>query len=313
MKIAITGANGFAGSYLCQALEKAGNSIRPLDRGERNRAGYGDLSDSVQWDPLLAGADSVIHCAAMAHVPISDLSDAGEARRRLFRINCDAVVDLAEACVRNRVRRLVFLSSVKVYGEQSPSGQPWSEEAPLKPADLYGHSKVQAEELLKGFRARGLEILVLRLPLMYGPSPKANFERLIRLSATPLPLPLGRIQNRRSLLGLNNLAAVIDHLLALDTWPYAELNVADPEAVSTSKLVAWLAKAQGQPARLFALPDRLLWAGASLVRQGETYHKLFSTLEISTARLHTLLPELTLTPTRQSLSHFFGTHVAAQG
>ncbi|MCG7199133.1 NAD-dependent epimerase/dehydratase family protein [Marinobacter pelagius] len=299
--VAVTGATGFIGRFLVQSLVESGFQVRALARSACRGVdsyGYGDLADSPNWNDALSGVDAVIHCAAVAHQPLNEDPSLTD---RIYRVNRDAVRSLADACVKQEVRRLIFLSSVKVYGESSPPGEPFRETDPPSPKDDYGLSKAQAEELLRGFAGSELEICALRLPLVYGPGNKANFRKLQKLATSSLPLPLASVRNRRSFLALVNLAAVIKALLDMKSWPFFELNVADQQAVSVSQLITYLAEANGERAWLFPCPVSLLLFIGRIIGAEGTIEKLTGDMEISVNLLKQAVPELRLLSTEQAV------------
>ncbi|SFM82366.1 NAD-dependent epimerase/dehydratase family protein [Marinobacter pelagius] len=299
--IAVTGATGFIGRFLVQSLTASGFQVRVFARKAcrgMDSYGYGDLADSPNWNDALSDVEAVIHCAAVAHQP---LNNDPSLRDRIYRVNRDAVRSLADACVDQKVGRLIFLSSVKVYGESSPCGQPFRESDPLSPCDDYGLSKHQAEEILREFSGRDLEVCALRLPLVYGPGSKANFRKLQKLAMSPLPIPLASVHNRRSFLALVNLAAVIKALLDLESWPFFELNVADPQAVSVPQLITHLAEANGRRVWLLPVPVSVLTFIGRLIGAEGAVEKLTGNMEIGVNLLEQVLPELRLLSTEQAV------------
>lgn len=301
-KVALTGATGFIGSYLLDCLQGAGWSVRAISRsGADGMHACGDLSvRSPDWSELLAGVDTVIHAAAVAHQPLNGGGEDSSLRQRLFKVNRDAVEELAKGCLAAGVRRIIFLSTVKVYGESTEPGMPFDELADLHPEDDYGESKRQAEAILRSFAAKGIEVCCLRLPLVYGPKPKANFLRLQNLAVSGYPLPLGSINNRRSLLGLNNLSSVIQYLLTLDSWPWQELNVADSGPVSTPELIRALAAASGHKPLLLPFPVWLIRWVARVLGRARDVDRVAGNLEVSVDRL-LAIPEVRLLPTHTSI------------
>lgn len=302
--VAVTGASGFVGSYLLSHLRDAALPVVGITRdGVAGTRAVGDLALEPRWHDCLEGVGTVVHCAAVAHKP---LGDSDEARSQVNRVNFDAVKRLAEACLASGVKRLLFLSTVKVYGESTSGRSPFAEGDALDPEDDYGASKARAEAALKELIGQGLEVCCLRLPLVYGPGAKANFRRLQTLATAPIPLPLGAIQNRRSVLALSNLAEVVAGMLALDEWPVTELNVADPEPVSVPDLVRMLASAQGNRATLFPVPIWLLRGVAGLFGREAVFVRVVGDLEVSTVRLSKVLPRVELSSTEANISAFFG-------
>lgn len=295
--IAVTGASGFVGAHLCRQLESARLPVIGITRdGAGGTRCLGDLAGAPDWQECLKGVNTVVHCAALAHQP---LTDDKQQRVLIYRVNHQAVVELAQNCVAAGVKRLVFLSTVKVYGESSSGRPPFSEDDVLAPEDDYGRSKMLAEAALAEFSNHDLEIVVLRLPLVYGPGVKANFRKLQQLALSGLPLPLGSIRNRRSILSIHNLNKVVIALLMRSSWPVRVLNVADPEPVSVSNLVRWLALSGGSRARLLPVPVWFLRSMAALLRRPGLVERLAGDLEVSTDRLAELLPEVDLRPAEE--------------
>ena len=296
-KIAVTGVTGFVGKYLCEGLRLVGYAVRELSRnggvGEDQFA-TGDLAGDPDWQQCLQGVHTVIHCAAVAHVPLKKHSSA---EGYLARVNVQAVDSLAKACREAGVSRLIFLSSVKVYGESTTGRSPFTENDPARPEDAYGRSKYGAEEILRRHHCEQLQICALRLPLVYGAEPKANFARLQKLVLSGVPLPLAGLDNRRSVLALVNLLAVVQCLLEKKHWPFFALNVADPEPVSTVELVRVIAESSRRQARIFYFPGSWLRCFARIVGLGVFIDKLTGDLDVSVERLRGQLPEAQLIPT----------------
>jgi nucleoside-diphosphate-sugar epimerase len=216
----------------------------------------GDLADPSPLDHCLVGVDSVVHLAARVHVMDDRSTDPDTAYGS---VNVTATRRLAEAALRHDIKRFVFLSSVKVNGEQTTLS-PFTEDDQPDPDDAYGRSKLAAERLLMDLACReGLEPVILRVPLVYGPSVKANFLSLLKLCDTPMPLPLGAISsNRRSLIYVENLA---DAIATAVTHPDAAREiflVSDGEPVSTAALAGAIRMALGRPRRLLPVPPPCL-------------------------------------------------------
>src|SRR6185436_9314596 len=264
-QVAVTGADGFVGSRTTAALAgRPGIAVRALVRRSGpgpasgvERVDVGDLSASTDWAAALDGVDAVIHLAARVHVMRDRASDAlAECRR----VNVDGSLALARAAAAAGVRRFVFVSSVKVNGER---GRFTEADAPA-PCDPYGISKHEAEAGLREIAAATrLEVAIVRPPLVYGPGVKANFLALMNAVRRGLPLPLGALDNRRSLVALDNLVgfliAVLDHPAAANET----FLVSDGEDLSTADLVVRLGRAMGRPARLIPVPAALLVAAGS--------------------------------------------------
>ena len=262
MRVLVTGADGFVGAHLCPLLRSAGFDVLAVSRST-----HGDLT-GVEWEKVLQGADGLVHLANIAH----RVADPGQ----LEAVNVLGTVRLARAAHRAGVRRFVYLSSAKVYGESS-GPVPFSESSQPSPEDAYGRSKLSAELALRA-EINEAGLVVLRPPLVYGPGVRANFLALLRAVYRGLPLPLASIRNQRSLVSVGNL---VDAVLACLRAPQAAgrtFNVADGPAVSTPDLVRAIAVAFGKPPRLVAVSPRLLDFAGRLSGRRASINRLMSSL-----------------------------------
>ena len=288
--VLVTGADGFVGSALCPELAAAGYSVRravrahaaePDDDGSLHYT-MGDIGPDTDWARAVAGTHAVVHLAARTHVMRERAADPIAEYRR---VNVDATRRLAEQAVAAGVRRLVFLSSIKVNGEAT-HGRPYTEEDPPRPEDAYGTTKLEAEQVLQRLGEKsGLETVVLRPPLVYGPGVKGNFLRLLATVARGLPLPLASLDNRRSLLYVGNL---VDAILAALRAPQAAGRtylVSDGEDHSTPELVRAIAAALGVSARLFACPEVALRVCAMALGRRREFDRLAGSLQIDDSRI----------------------------
>lgn len=262
--VVVTGATGFVGRHLVAALAAERRPVRTLVRRPPGAAVTGDVrvvSEGASVDELaraLEGAAAVIHLAARVHVMREVDQDPLGAFRR---VNVDLTRALAEAAIRSGVEAFVFASSVKVMGEAS-NGR-FTEADDPRPVDPYGLSKLEAERALAGIAsASSLKVTSLRFPLVYGPGVRANMLALLRAVDLGLPLPLGGIENRRSLLYTGNLAAAVSSVLARPAEGARAFFVSDDEDLSTPEIVRRLGRALDKPARLLPFPSRLLGAAA---------------------------------------------------
>jgi len=279
-RVLVTGANGFVGAALCERLARDGHAVRRAVRlAERAPAGsdaavVGEIGAATDWRDALRGVDSVVHTAARVHV----MHDSAE--QPYLETNAEGTRRLALAAVEAGVKRLVVLSSIKVNGEGG-DGRVYRATDPPSPTDAYGRSKLAAESYaLEIGRARGLEVVVLRVPLVYGPGVRANFLRLMHWVASRRPLPLGAVRNLRSLLGLGNLC---DLLCLLREHPAAPGKVwlgADGEDLSTPDLIRRLARAFGTDARLLAVPPVCLRLAGALTGRGAEVARLCGSLQL---------------------------------
>lgn len=263
----VTGATGFVGAALCARLAADGWEVVPAVRrpsGLPREAVVGNLEAATDWRPALAGCDAVVHLAARVHV----MRDTAADPLALYRAtNTDATLNLARQAAQAGVRRFVFISSIKVNGEGRDA--PYRESDTAAPEDAYAISKWEAEQgLLRIAAETGLEVVILRPPLVYGPGVKANFRRLVDTVARGWPLPLGAIQNRRSLLYLGNFVDAIRVCVEHPAAAGQTFLIDDGEPVSTPELVRAVARAMGRPARLLSVPVGMLeFAGALLGRR----------------------------------------------
>jgi UDP-glucose 4-epimerase len=291
--ILVTGASGFVGRALLPRLAADGYRVRATVRrpGTELPAGVhavaiGDLTDEPDWRIVLAGVDAVVHLAARAHVLDERSPDAFALYRAA---NTLPTLRLAEAAAAAGVRRLVFVSSVRVHGSRT-AGAPFDESSPLAAEDPYGRSKVDAERgLAEIARTSRLEVVVLRPPLVYGPGVRGNFGRLARLVARGVPLPFGAVRNRRSLVYVGNLADVIARSLAHPAAAGRTLMVSDGEDVSTAELVRRIARALGRPPRLVPVPPALLRAAGALAGRREDVARLLDDLVVDSTLLRRTL------------------------
>lgn len=285
----VTGGTGFIGAALLPALHAAGWRVRATARTVPERftlpvdwREVGDIGPDTAWDGLLDGVDCVVHLAARVHVLNETSKEPSAAFRRT---NVTGTARLARACVEAGVKRFVYLSSVGVHGARS-FGRPLSESSPAAPHDDYSCSKLEAELALDEIgRGTSLEVVMLRPPLVYGPGAPGNFARLIRLVRTGVPLPLGAIDNRRSLLYLGNLVDAIALCLAHPAAANRTYLVADGEDVSTPELIRRLAALMGRHARLWPVPPGLLELAGKLVGKSAEVQRLLGSLAVDSGAI----------------------------
>jgi len=280
--VVVTGANGFIGTAVCASLYSAGYAVRGVVRGldaesGADRTAVGEIGPDTDWRTALEGADVVIHLAARAHVIRDEVSDPLVAFRT---VNATGTATLAWAAARAGVRRLIYLSSVKVNGERTGSA-PFRESDMPAPKDAYGLSKYEAEQVLWQIAAEtGLEVTILRPPLVYGPGVKANFLRLLQWVDGGFPLPLASVKNQRSLLYVGNLVDAIVACLSHSAAAGQLFLLSDGEDISTPALIRRLATVLGRRPHLLPFPLFLLRFAAALAGKEKEGDRLLGSLAV---------------------------------
>ena len=272
--VALTGATGFIGQYLLKELPSRGYRLRVLLRRPtmlpEGCAGavIGDLARPYNMAEALSGVDAVIHSAGIA----STMSGLPEDDYRMF--NTEATVKFARAAERARVKRFVFLSSIRAQSGPTADGVLTEERTP-QPTDAYGRSKLAAEQ---GLAETALDWVALRLALVYGPGVEGNMARLIKLARSPYPLPLAGLKAEHSLLALDNLVEAVDKVLAAKEPLKRPLIVADPKALTLGAIIAAMRQGLGRRAALFYVPKPLLKTALRAAGHKEGYETLFGSL-----------------------------------
>lgn len=294
MTVLVTGANGFVGSALCARLLRDGGSVRAAVRSLNSQSGGAEafvirsLSSDTDWTEVLSKVEQVVHLAARVHV-MNDKNPDPLAEFR--RVNVEATANFARQAAAAGVKRFVYLSSVKVNGEFTEAGQPFTADDAPAPKDPYGVSKHEAEQLLRLIAAEtGMEMVIIRPPLVYGPGVKANFESMMRWLARGVPLPLAAVtNNHRSLVALDNLVDLIMTCLNHPAAANQTFLVSDGEDLSTAQLLKRMGVAMGHPARLFYVPSALLKLGATVLNKPGIYQRLCGSLQLDIAKTRQLL------------------------
>lgn len=293
--ILITGANGYVGAALIRRLlcdgrgplvgavrkapERKPDSVRLFTAAE--------LSATYDWTAALEGVRTVVHTAARVHQVKDDVTDSLSEYRR---VNVGGTLDLARQAARSGVDRFIFVSSIKVNGEQTTRDKGFSASDIPSPMDPYGISKWEAEQGLLGIATQsGMEVVIVRPPLVYGPGVKAHFQSLIRIVNTGVPLPLGAINNLRSLVALDNL---IDLLVTCISHPQAANQlflVSDDQDISIGELIGRLAIALGRPPRLISVPEWIFSTACSLTGYKSISQRLCGSLRVDINKTKDLL------------------------
>jgi nucleoside-diphosphate-sugar epimerase len=287
-RILVTGATGFVGQALLARLQNSGRPVRAALRtsasvcaaGEKVVVGH--IGPDTDWQQALQGVGCVVHLAARTHVLDDDSADPMAAYRD---INVLGSIRLAQQAVAAGVRRLIFLSSVKVNGETTGL-RPFTESDVPAPLDAYGITKAEAENALRRIGAEtGMETVILRPPLVYGPGVKGNLLRLLDLVHRGVPLPLASIRNQRSLIYVDNLADAIATCIDVPAAAGSTYMVSDGEDVSTPALIGKLAAAMGKSPRLLPCPPALLTFGAAMLGKRATALRLTGSLAVDSSRI----------------------------
>lgn len=287
MRVLLTGASGFVGRGVQARLLADGvHRLRCAQRNAPVAPLVGveyclapSLEAEADWSQALADVDAVIHCAARVHVMHEQAADPLAEFRRA---NVEGTLRLAHQAVAAGVRRFVFVSSIKVNGEQTLPGQAYRADDVSNATDPYGISKREAEDELLALAAEaGLEVVIVRPPLIYGPGVKANFLSMMRWLQRGVPLPFGAIDNRRSLVALDNLVDLLVVCLSHPAASGQRFLVCDGEDLSTTELLRRLSAALGRPARLLPVPQALIERAAILLGRRQLNQRLCGSLQIS--------------------------------
>jgi UDP-glucose 4-epimerase len=273
MHVLVTGASGFVGQMLCRQLVEHDHAYTVIQR------------EAIDPQCYTEAYDCMIHLAGRAHIMHDMATDIYQAYAT---VNIDYTLKVAKLAKQLRITRFVFVSSIKVNGEAST--EPFTETDEPAPLDTYGQTKLEAELLLKKFcNKHGIELVIIRPPLIYGHGVKANFRQLIKLCLLPIPLPFASVKNKRSFISLENLT---DFILLCCTHPRAANQtflISDDEDMSLAELIKTIRSVAQQPLLLFSLPLCLLKALFKLSGQSGIAARLFGTLQVDISKAKTLL------------------------
>ncbi|NQY25957.1 MAG: SDR family oxidoreductase [Piscirickettsiaceae bacterium] len=294
MKILLTGSTGFVGKALTTELLRQEKNIVASVRRHSNELSSkikqvitGELSPTINWHDALNNVDVVIHLAARVHVMNDESSDPLTEFRR---VNTEATLDLARQAAEVGVKRFIFISSIKVNGEMTGAEKIFMANDNFIPTDPYGLSKYEAEQgLLALVKKTGMEVVIIRPPLVYGVGVKANFASMIKWVKKGVPLPFGAIQNQRSLIALDNLVSFIIHCIDHPKAANEVFLISDDEDVSTTELLQKVAKALGKKAVLLPIPVSLMHFVAKLAGKSELAIRLFGSLQVDSSKARDLL------------------------
>lgn len=295
--VLVTGASGFVGHAVCAELLRRGFHVRAALR--KPQTPFPDceqvivptLDELTDWSSALRGVDIVIHLAARVHVMLEGATDPLAEFRR---VNTAGSLRLARAAADAGVQRLVYVSSIGVNGNDTQLNHAYSEQDPPHPHNAYALSKWEAEQALQKISGEtGLEVVIVRPPLVYGPNAPGNFAAMMRALKVGIPLPLATVRNRRSLIFVGNLADVLVVCAIHPSAAGQTYLVSDGEDISTPELLRRLGAAMGKPSHLFPCPSWLLKLGGRLTGKSEQIERLLSSLEVDSAKIRR---ELNWTP-----------------
>lgn len=279
MRLLITGASGFLGAALCSVLDDYECVV--IGRVFIDRYSFFTKfldNPSEVFEDCLQGIEAIVHCAARVHV-MNDTSIDPLAEFR--KVNVDGTLNLARQAAAAGVKRFIFISSIKVNGEGTTLGQPYTAFDAPSPQDPYGVSKLEAEQGLRQIADEtGMEVVIIRPVLVYGPGVKANFRSMMNWVNKGVPLPLGAIHNRRSLVSLDNLVDLITTCIDHPAAANQTFLVSDGEDLSTSQMLRRMAAALGRPARLLPVPQRWLCAAAGMLGKAAVAQRLCGSLQV---------------------------------
>jgi nucleoside-diphosphate-sugar epimerase len=317
MKVLVTGASGFIGHTLCKHLLQSGWSVRAATRSASSVtaippgaevARITSVDGATDWVEALGGVEAVVHLAARVHVMRESHPDPLAAFRT---VNTEGTSRLAAMAAGAGARRIVYVSSIKVNGEQTTSG-PFTEADVPSPDDAYGVSKWEAEQALwETARRTGLEVVVLRPPLVYGPGAPGNFNRLLRFIRLGIPLPLGSIRNQRSFMYVENLCDAIRACLQHPAAAGRTFLLSDGEDISTPELIRLLSHYLGRRSKLIPFPPSLLEAGAKVLGIRGEAERLLRSLRVDSSAIRQTLHWIPPYPLREGLRATAQAYLAA--
>jgi nucleoside-diphosphate-sugar epimerase len=291
MRVLVTGAQGFIGRALCKSLVANGHDVRELVRTIPSKVSpsvqrsdhigtvsIAELTTSAAWRRTFSGIECVVHCAGRSQSPSGSKS---RARHLLWADNVDFAADIASHAAEAGVRRFILISSAKILGNRTADSRPFRHSDPPSPQDLYTASKTEAERRVREIGARtGIDVTIVRPPLVYGPHGEGNLPRLIRLVRRGIPLPLGSVKNRRSMIAVDNLASFLVRCVEDFQASGQTFLVSDGEDLSTPELLQRCADLMNVPLRLISIPVPLLRLMGALLGRSDEISRLIDSLQV---------------------------------
>lgn len=287
--ILVTGANGFIGYPLCNQLNSAGFQVRKalrhgIDANEQNISIIGNIGPETDWTDSLHGIDTVIHLASRVHKVKEKMQSYQDA---YLNTNTLGTKNLLDDSIKQGVKRFIFLSSIKVNGEKTTLFEGgFKENTVPKPEDAYGKSKWEAEQILNKAAKEGIiEVVIIRPPLVYGPGVKANFLKILKLVQLGIPLPFADINNKRSLISLDNLVDIIIQCINHPKAAGETFSVCDSDDLSTTELIVKIAEHMGKRPKLFRINPKIAKSAMSIFGKSSIYSRLWSSLVVDSSKV----------------------------
>lgn len=307
-QLLITGANGFVGNRLCEQASKDGWPVRRAVRLSvlRNDVSIGDLRADTDWSIALNDIETIVHLAARVHI-MSDISS--NPLEEFRKVNTSGTLNLARQAAELGIKRFIYLSSIKVNGEETQEGVPFTPNDIFVPTDPYALSKYEAEQGLLNLAAETeMEIVIIRSPLVYGPKVKANFLSMMKWQNKGVPLPFGAIHNKRSLIALDNLVDLIITCIKHPCAANKVFLVSDDEDISTSELLTRVSNTLEKRTWLLPINQKVLEFCLGLIGRKDLARRLFSSLQVDISKTKNLLnwiPPITVDEgLRKAIEHY---------
>jgi len=291
VKLILTGATGFVGKQILDKLSSFDVNVIGRSKPEMDNDFtffYGNIDADSDYGPALADGDVVIHSAARAHIMDDKSADPLTAFRE---VNTIGTINLAKQAAKAGAKRFIFISSIKVNGEHTNRNKPFSADDKPSPEDPYGLSKAEAEEQLKKLsKETGMDVIIIRPPLVYGPGVKANFATMMRLASTGIPLPFGGIkENRRSLVSVYNLVDLIVNCISHPNAANQTFLVSDDEDLSTAEMLKELSVALGKSGKMFSFPVKIFEIAGRVTGKSDIVERLYGSLQVDISKTKELL------------------------
>lgn len=289
MKVFITGITGFVGSAVARKMNEEGYQVSGQARTSTHskyETHQLPLTPTTQWKALLKDVDIVIHCAAQVH----QMNGRKDEISSYIDVNTAATINLAKQAQKEGVKRFLFISSIKVNGERSLEGVPFTEHIDSKPNDPYGLSKYLAEQQLQeSCQHTGMDYVIIRPPLVYGPGVKANFLTMMNLVRKRMPIPLGSVSNKRSMIYIENLADAVVRCIEHNKAANQTFLVSDDDDVSTPRLLNSIGRHMDNKTRLIAIPESWISIGLKILKKGAIADKITGNLQLDITKIKTVL------------------------